>query len=319
LGEDAVDRACRVIAVGSLSVFATHEATIGHWGDHRLGSELGTSTTGLGARAPGGPGRKDAVNGASLGPAGGGRGQSGAHYTAVLDVSDNGTRLGHGASAAGLGAGTVSGPAGDLAVDDASKSVAWVGGSQHRAGHAAKLGSGDDGTRLALGASTAGLGADTVDVPGRDLAVNGAKLIVARASFGLGARVTIVLVGSDNNVVTRLIASGTCLAATSPRIPFEFTVDFARTSVAVTFFLESRAARATANGTPGDHTGARLNATVAWLRAFAPGSPAANSAGFWATESVAVDSVCKGTTFVTTVAGGNNRGLGVRLGAGGTI
>jgi hypothetical protein len=143
-GEYTVDRAGLVTAVVGLSVFATHEATIGSRGDHRLGSELGTSATSLGACAPAGPGGKDAVNGASLGLASGGRGQNGAHYTTVLDVGDDGTRFGHGASATGLGAGTVARPARDYTFFRAAESVACVVGCEFRARLAAKLGSGDD-------------------------------------------------------------------------------------------------------------------------------------------------------------------------------
>jgi len=136
-----------------------NDATMGYIrGDSaRLG--LGTGAAGLCASSVAGPGRYNAVNGASESVARGGRRQTSAHYATVGNVGHDGARLGLGTSAARLGAGTVTGPARYLAVDGASEGVAGTSGGKGRADDASVGNVGHDRTSLGLGASATGLGA----------------------------------------------------------------------------------------------------------------------------------------------------------------
>jgi hypothetical protein len=149
-----------------------------------------------------------------------------------LGSSEGGTSANLGTTTTGLGACSVAGPAGDLAINGASVGEASGDGGEDRAREASR-GLDKDGTGLGLVATTAGLGAGVVFRPAGDLAVDGAGLQVAGTLFFVGASVTTML-GSDVNVVpTRLDATATGLGAGLPGVPGVFTVDGARVSVAV--------------------------------------------------------------------------------------
>jgi hypothetical protein len=92
--------------------------------DDRTGLGLGTGRARLGAGTVGRPARHLAINGAKESVASGGSRESGTGNTAVSSSVHNRTRLGLGTSATGLGASTIARPAGDLAINGASESVA---------------------------------------------------------------------------------------------------------------------------------------------------------------------------------------------------
>ena len=97
----------------------------------------------------------------------------------MLDVGDNGARLGLGASAAGLGAGAVTSPARDLAVDGASECVTGLVLLEHGASHTTVEVGVEDGAAALLGAGGASLGAGSEGSPGSEAAVDGASEEVA--------------------------------------------------------------------------------------------------------------------------------------------
>ena len=88
--------------------------------------------------------------------------QSGANNR-VLHIRDSGARLYLGASAAGRGAGTTLGPAGDLAVNGAKRKCCSGSDSGGKTGadNTAVLHVGDHRANLDFGTSGAGLGAGT--------------------------------------------------------------------------------------------------------------------------------------------------------------
>ena len=90
--------------------------------------------------------------------------------------------------AAGLGAGGVPGPHGELAVDGAGEGVAGGGVAVSGAVRATVLDGVDDGLGAVLGARAAGLGAGAEGGPAGELAVDGAAVGVAVGLLpGVGA------------------------------------------------------------------------------------------------------------------------------------
>jgi hypothetical protein len=246
--------------------------------DDRTGLGLGTSAARLGAGTVTGPTGNLAINGASESVASGGSRESGTGNTAVSSSVHYRTRLGLGTSATGLGASTIGRPAGDLAINGASESVACGGGRQGGADNATVSNVSYNFARLGLGTSATRLGAGTVARPGRDLAVNWATLGVAHAVFRCGALIATMFGGDVNSVVTRLHATATGLGASGPGVPGVRAIDGARVGVAVLLRGDRAADSTTVLASSDDGLGAGLNTTTTDLRASGPSSPARDSA-----------------------------------------
>jgi hypothetical protein len=120
----AVNGTSERVASSQSGTYDASLATMGSRVDDRTGLGLGTSAARLGAGTVTGPTGNLAINGASESVASGGSRESGTGNTAVSSSVHYRTRLGLGTSATGLGASTIARPAGDLAINGASESVA---------------------------------------------------------------------------------------------------------------------------------------------------------------------------------------------------
>lgn len=143
---------------------------------------------------------------------------------------------------------------------------------------------------------------------------------VAYAFFGLRANTTVILVRSDDDEVAllnaksfrrRWVRAGFC--ASSPCIPFPYTVDWARASVAVSCIFKSRTNDSAAFGGCRHHALAGLNTTVAFLTAFVPRVPGGNLAVYRAAECVATRDVAKSQALFATIAMGADDRFGTSL------
>ena len=149
--------------------------------------------------------------------------------------SDDGAAFGLGASAAGLGAAAVAGPAGDLGVNGAGEGVACSVLLIDTAVNTAVGESGHDGLGVILAASVARLCAGGPGGPGRKLAIDGAAEEGAAGGGGKGrAGKATVRYRGDDGAALGLGAGAAGLGATAVARPAgDLAVDGAREEVAV--------------------------------------------------------------------------------------
>jgi hypothetical protein len=251
---------------------ARHAAELGR-GDDRPRTHSRTSATGLGAGTVTSPTRKRAVDGATEGVAGGGGRESGAASAAIGSLGYNRTRLGLRASAAGLAAGAVSGPARDLAVSGAGLGIA-SSLFLVRAGVTAVRCSLHNSVATNLGTGFTGLGASTPGVPGMNAVIRArVSVAVLLALDGIAVFATVGDVG-DNRPGTGLDATATKLVASCPCIPVgEDTVDGTGLSRAYAVLCINWAGYATVRYVGNNGTDAGLTASGARNGASRPCSP----------------------------------------------
>lgn len=140
---------------------------------------------------------------------------------------------------------------------------------------------------------------------------------VADALFVFRARSAVVFVGGNDGDLAVLEAFSTSLSAGRPGIPFVFTVDGARGSVAVPFVNLGWALLAAMLGVNESLAGAFLDTSVATDGAFLPGAPGANDTVDWAAVELAMFGVdFSAATFAAVSNIGDDRfGSGVKSGA----
>jgi len=207
----------------------------------------------------------------------------------VLDVGDDGTRLGLGASTTSLGAGTKLGPARDLAVDGAGLSVA---GAVFSVGAFVTTVLGSDVNLVVTGllASAASLGAGGPGVPGVG-AVDAARVSVAvlLGRYGIANLAAVLDVGDDGLDTSLHTATAEFGAGSEGSPAGDDAIDGAGLGVA-RLNLAVCSARNTTVGSRGDHRfGGFLGTNAASLAASGPLGPvgeyAVNSAGLSLADS----------------------------------
>jgi hypothetical protein len=237
-------------------------------------------------------------------------------YLAAVSVSSH-DRLAAVLRTSGAG-GTASrkpGPVGKLAVNLANVRVAARRGLLSPAPFTTILGSSNNRPRLDLGATTALLGAATIPGPAGELAINGARLIVAHTILSERAFVTTVLGSSVNLESTGLLTSAARLGASSPGVPGVLAVDGARVSVAVLLHRPCVTDLATMSRPGKKLSPAFLDAASTLLRALKPAAPRAQDAVNRTGLRVTVPHTRVQTTRDTTVGCWGDDGLGSTLGS----
>lgn len=228
-----------------------------------------------GGSGPSGPLGELAVDGASLGVALAAVGKLGADGATVVGELDNGTGASLLTSAAGLGAGTVSTPLADVAVDRALVDAALASLRHDGADTTAELGSSDEGALTRLASGAAGLGALGETAEGRSTAIDGASLGVASTGLGKG-RAGLATVQSEDGPLAQsfLATAATGLGADAPGAELGyFAIDGAKSEVACGLLLKRRALDTTTGSFSDNVTEAGLFAATAGLGAEAVGTP----------------------------------------------
>ena len=235
--------------------------------------------------------------------ASGRRRESGARTATVGSSSRDGTRLGLGTSATGLGAGTVEGPARDLAINDAALGVAHarLGG---RAFITTVLGGDVNNVSAGLGTNITGSGASSPGVPGV-FAINGARVSVAVLSCVQSvASLASVGRGSDDRAGASSNAAATKLRTFAPTGPISNNA-INRTCLVVASAVLGNHRTASASNHGGLNNGTRtgLGASRARHGARTPWSKESVLAINGATKSTALNYVTEHSTAGTPVLG----------------
>jgi hypothetical protein len=240
-GDDAVHGADVLVAITAFTKRGASNTAEAHRGsDETVLVHLATST-GKCACTPIAPPGHDAVDRATVRVAVFGDGvgvAAGALDATVIGSTDDGARLAVSTGAAGLGAVSPAGPAGDNAIDGADVRVARNEGMQIRACDATVAHGLGDSTGLVRVTAAASDGTSAPSAPFGDDAVDGAAVGIAvsgnRVRFATGATNTSVSGGLDDGAALGLGARVARLAAAGPRGPSrDDAIDRADMSIAI--------------------------------------------------------------------------------------
>jgi len=243
-------------------------------GDGAL-AEGSATTAGLGASGPLGPGRHDAVNGASASTAILGRGKGGgASLAAELGDAGDDASSGVGTSAASLGASTVGRPGGNDAINRAGVGVALLGLEEARALVATPDRVHSDLAGAGSGTGAASLGARAESRPGGSGAVN--RTGASAASYNLTEHATgLAAVGSGGHLLAGTSLEASATSDTAGRVGSPGTgLAISRASVGVAALLGLGGVAVTAVVGLGDDVAyTDSSAGTAGLGAGSPGGP----------------------------------------------
>jgi hypothetical protein len=240
--------------------------------DDTASLDLGTSAAGLCAGSPGGPPRRNTVNGTGNGAAGSCLRESETGLSAERSSNIDTALARLGASATGLGASTESTPGGDDAVNGASVGVAVRFVGEGGAGLATVGDGGGHDPESVLGAGATAHRADSPGRPGRNDTVNRAGLGAALAAFlEVRAHVAPVVGVSDNASGAELLALTAGLGAGRPGGPVRDKAVHGAVAVAAHLLVEKIGADHTTMGSSGDDApGASVGANATGLGTDAP-------------------------------------------------
>ena len=243
-----------------------------------------------------------------------------ADTAAVCASVDDGAATSVDTTTAVLGASAPGSPAGNLAVNGASESVAGLVFLEHGAGDTTVEVGGKDGTAALLGAGATSGSTGTEGGPGRDAAIHGAvESLASLDELGDGASDTTVEVHVDDGAAAALGAGATSGRACSEGSPgSDLAVNGAAEGVAAQRVGQGWAADTTVLDISDDGAGLGLGADTAGLGACTVTSPARELAVNGASEGLAGLVFLEHGAGETAVSVGGKEGTAALLGTSAT-